>query len=161
VVKPATIHTVLTVALSHDWPVYQLDVKNAFLHGTLDETIYCVQPASFVDSSRPDFVCRLNKSLYSMKQAPRVWYSRFASHILSLGFVSAKSDTSLFIYQHGGGTVYLLLYVDGIVLMASSVPLLRWVITALKQEFTMKDLGPLHYFLGLTITHQDGGFFLS
>jgi hypothetical protein len=75
VVKPVTIRTVLTVALSLDWPVHQLDVKNAFLHGTLDETVYCAQPSGFVDTARPDFVCRLNKSLYGLKQAPRAWYS--------------------------------------------------------------------------------------
>jgi len=62
---------VLCYHLSRDWPVHQFDVKNAFLHGTLDETIYCVQPAGFVDSTRPDFVCLLNKSLYGLKQAPR------------------------------------------------------------------------------------------
>lgn len=106
VVKPATIRTVLTVALSHDWPVHQLDVKNAFLHGTLDETVYCVQPSGFDDSKCPDFVCRLNKSLYGLKQAPRAWYSRFASHLLSMGFVGARSDTSLFIFRHGHDTVY-------------------------------------------------------
>lgn len=70
VVKPATIRTVLTVALSQDWPVHQLDVKNAFLHGTLDEIVYCVQTSGFVDTTRSNFVCRLNKSLYGLKQAP-------------------------------------------------------------------------------------------
>ena len=63
VVKPATVRTVLSLALSRSWPVHQLDVKNAFLHGTLSETVYCSQPAGFVDSSRPDMVCRLNKSM--------------------------------------------------------------------------------------------------
>jgi hypothetical protein len=161
VVKPATIRTVLTVALFHNWHVHLLDVKNAFLHGTLDETVYCVQPAGFVDSSQPDHVCHLNKSLYELKQAPRAWYSRFATHILSLGFVSAKSDTSLFIYQHGHDTIYLLLYVDDIVLTASSDSLLQWVIAALQHEFSMTDLGPLHHFLGLTVTRQSDGFHLS
>jgi len=84
VVKPATIRVVLSMALSQDWPIHQLDVKNAFLHGTLTETVYCIQPAGFVDSSRPEFVCRLNKSLYGLKQAPRAWHNRFASHILFL-----------------------------------------------------------------------------
>jgi hypothetical protein len=73
VVKTATIRTVLSLAVSHNWAVHQLDVKNAFLHGTLEETIYCAQPSRFIDSSKPDHVCRLNKSLYVLKQAPRAW----------------------------------------------------------------------------------------
>jgi hypothetical protein len=118
VVKFATVHAVLSLALSHDWAIHQLDVKNAFLHGTLIETVYCSQPIGFVDAARPDRVCWLNQSLYGLKQAPRAWYSRFASYLASIGFIEAKSDTSLFIYRHGDDTVYLLLYVDDIVLMA-------------------------------------------
>jgi hypothetical protein len=110
--------------------VHQLDVKNAFLHGTLTETVYCSQPAGFVDSSRPDMVYRLNKSLYGLKQAPRAWYSQFATYLMTLGFVEAKSDTSLFIYHQGAETAYLLLYVDDIVLTASSPQLLRRIITS-------------------------------
>ena len=94
-VKPATVRTVLSLALSRSWPVHQLDVKNVFLHGTLSETVYCSQPAEFVDSSRPDMVCRLNKSLYGLKQAPRAWYSRLATFLLTLGFTEAKADTLL------------------------------------------------------------------
>jgi len=116
VVKPATVQVVLSLALSQNWPIHQLDVKNAFLHGTLTETVYCVQPSGFVNSSHPDFVCRLNKSLYGLKQAPRAWHTRFATYLLSLGFVEAKSDTSLFTYHRGSDTAYLLLYVDDIVL---------------------------------------------
>ena len=118
------MRTVLSVALSRSWPVHQLDVKNVFLHGTLSDTVYCSQPAGFVDSSRPDLVCRLNKSLYGLKQAPRAWYSRFTTLLLILGFTEAKSDTSLFIYRRGDETAYLLLYVDDIVLTASSQQLL-------------------------------------
>jgi hypothetical protein len=66
VVKPATIRTVLTLALSRDWPVHQLDVKNAFLHGTLTETVYCTQHIGFVDPAHPDMVCQLNKSFYGL-----------------------------------------------------------------------------------------------
>ena len=85
--------------------MHQLDVKNVFLHGTLSETVYCSQPAEFVDSSRSDMVCRLNNSLYGLKQAPRVWYSRFTTFLLTLGFTEAKSDTSLFIYCRGDETL--------------------------------------------------------
>jgi hypothetical protein len=104
--------------------IHQLDVNNAFLRGTLLETIYYVQPTGFEDSTHPDYVCRLNRSLYRLKQAPRAWYSRFASHLIQLGFVEAKSDTSLFVYHKGANMIYLL-YVDDIVLTVSSMSLLH------------------------------------
>jgi hypothetical protein len=160
VVKPATVRTVLSLALARSWPVHQLDVKNAFLHGLLTETVYCSQPAGFVDSSRPDMVCRLNMSLYGLKQAPQAWNHRFAAFLLTLGSVEAKSDTSLLIYHHGADTTYLLLYVDDIVLTASSEPLLRRIIAALQQEFAMKDLGVLHHFLGVTVEPHSAGLLL-
>jgi hypothetical protein len=142
VVKPATVQTVLTLAVSRGWPVHQLNVKNAFLYSTLFETIYCSQPVGFVDPTLPQLVCRLNKSLYSLKQAPREWYHCFASYLVSLGFVEAMSDTSLFVYHRGAGTAYLLLYVDNIVLTASSPELLQRTTTTLQQQFTMKTSAP-------------------
>jgi hypothetical protein len=78
-----------------------------------------------------------------------------------LGFVETKFDTSLFIFCHGSDTVYLLLYVDGIVFTASSATLLQETISSLKREFAMKDLGPLHHFLGVSIQHQADGLFLT
>jgi hypothetical protein len=161
VVKPATIRTVLSLAVSQNWAVHQLDVKNAFLHGTLDETVYCAQPSGFVDSSKPDYVCRLNKSLYGLKQAPRAWYSRFSSFIRSIGFLEAKSDTSLFILQRGSDMAYLLLYVDDIILTASSEALHRSIVSSLTTEFSMKDLGHLHHFLGMVVSWSTTGMFLS
>jgi len=161
VVKSATIRTVLTLAHSRQWPIHQLDVKNAFLHGTLSETVYCSQPTGFADSTHPTHVCRLNKSLYGLKQAPRAWHSCFASHLFSLGFTEARSDTSLFVFHRGTETAYLLLYVDDIVLTASSQQLLHRVIEALKKAFAMKDLGPLHHFLGMHVEQQGDSLFLS
>jgi hypothetical protein len=107
-------------------------VKNAFLHDTLLETVYCSQPTGFVDPAQPDCFCLLNKSLYGLKEAPRAWYSRFATYITSLGFVEAKCDTSLFVFRRGTDMVYLLLYVDDIILTASSTALLQQTISALK-----------------------------
>jgi hypothetical protein len=161
VVKLATIHTVLTLALSHSWPIHQLDVKNAFLHGILNGTVYCVQPAGFVDTSRPNYVCCLNKSLYGLKQAPRAWHHRFASHITSLGFVEAKTDSSLFIYSWGTDVAFLLLYVDDIVLTASFTSFLQRIIHGLRQEFSMTDIGALHHFLGVSVQRQSDSLFLS
>jgi hypothetical protein len=100
-VKPVTVRTVLAIAVSRDWPVQQLDVKNAFLHSTLSETVFCSQSTGFADPAHPDLVCRLHKSLYGLKQSPLAWYSWFATYLLSLGFVEAKADTSLFIFRQG------------------------------------------------------------
>jgi hypothetical protein len=114
----------------------------------------------FANSAKPDLVCHLNKSLYGLKQAPQAWYSRFATYLTSLGFIEAKSDTSLFILRRGPDMVYLLIYVDDIILTASSSELLRRTITALQREFAVKDLGPLHHFLGITVEHRPDGLFL-
>jgi hypothetical protein len=160
VVKPATVRTVLATVVSHEWTVQQLDVKNTFLHGTLSKTVFCNQPKGFTDPAHPDLVCRLHKSLYGLKQAPRAWYSQFATYLHSLGFGEAKADTSLFIFRRGADTVYLLLYVDDIILTASSTTLLRRTISALRWEFVMKDLRPLHHFLGITVERHPDGMFL-
>jgi hypothetical protein len=96
VIKPATVRVILSIALSLKWETRQLDVKNAFLHGKHVDVIYSCQPTSFIDSTRPEHVCRLNHSLYSLKQAPRVWYQRFATFITSIGFTCSRSDMSLF-----------------------------------------------------------------
>lgn len=95
VVKPATVRTVLSLAVSRDWPIHQLDVKNAFLHGTLQETVFCSQLAGFVDAFKPDLVYHLNKSLYGLKQAPHAWYNRFANFLLSFdGTVSSPTSSN-------------------------------------------------------------------
>jgi hypothetical protein len=160
VVKFATVCAILSLALSRNWAIHQLDVKNAFLHGTLMETIYCSQPIGFINAAHLDLVCRLNRSLYGLKQASRAWYSRFATYLASISFVEAKSDTSLFIYRWGEETVYLLLYVDDIVLTASTADLLQRMIIALQREIAMKDLGPLHHFLGITAECRPQGLFM-
>ena len=80
------------------------------------ENVYCSQPIGFVDAARPDLVCRLNRSMYGLKQALRAWYNRFVSYLASIGFVEVKSDTSMFIYRREDDTIYLPLYVDDIVL---------------------------------------------
>jgi hypothetical protein len=95
--------------------------------------------------------------LYGLKQAPQVWHSRLATFLVTLGFVEAKSDTSLFIHLHGAETAYLLLYVDDIVLTASSESLLRRLIDTLQREFPVKDLDVLHHFLGVTAEPRPSG----
>jgi hypothetical protein len=151
---------VLATAISHDWPIQHIDAKNAFLYGTLPETVFYCQPTGFTDPAQPDLVCHLRKSLYGLKQAPRVWYSQFTTYLTTLGFIKVKSNISLFIFRRDSDTIYLLLYVDDIILTTSSMELLRRTISALQQEFIMKDLRPLHHFLGITVERHPDVLFL-
>jgi hypothetical protein len=151
---------VLATAVSRDLSIQQLDVKNVFLHGTLSETIFCCQPTGFADPAQPNLVCRLHKSLYGLKRAPRAWYSWFATYLTTLWFIEAKLGTSLFIFRRGSDMVYLLLYIDDIILTTSNMELLGRTISALQREFTMKDLVPLHHFPGFTVKRRPDGMFL-
>ncbi|XP_021807084.1 uncharacterized protein LOC110750984 [Prunus avium] len=146
-----------------NWSLRQLNVKNAFLHGILQEEVYMTQPQGFESKLHPsDFVCKLRKSLYGLKQAPCAWNERFTSFFLpSLGFQASLADPSLFVQHSSLGTVVLLLYVDDIILRGSHSSLITSVIEALTKEFDMKDLGQLNYFLGLQISYQSSGLFVS
>ena len=161
VIKPTTIRVVLSIAISSGWPINQLDVNNAFLHGHLDEEVFMSQPPGFIDPSRPHHVCRLHKSLYGLKQAPRAWFTELKNFILSQGFVNCHSDSSLFVYTNKSIRVYFLVYVDDLLITCNSMTLIRHVITALSHKFSIKDLGPLNFFLGVEVIPTSNGLFLS
>lgn len=161
VVKPATIRNVLNIGVAQNWPIHQLDVKNVFLQGDLEENVYMFQPQGFVDKNKPNHVCKLKKAIYGLKQAPRTWNSRFAKFLSQLGFITSKADTSLFVYRKGPDLAYILLYVDDILLTASSPQLMRQIIDSLKTEFPMTHLSKLHHFLGIKASYNDKGLFLS
>lgn len=161
VVKPTTIRTVLSIALMHRWPIRQLDVNNAFLHGTLEEDVFMTQPRGFVDSNFPNYVCKLKKSIYGLKQAPRAWYNELKGALLELHFSQSKSDSSLFIYHAGGHTMYFLVYVDDLLITGSSTLLVHDIIHKLSKRFSLKDLGLVHFFLGIEIIPTSTGLFLS
>jgi hypothetical protein len=113
--------------------------------------VYSQEPTGFVDPRRPNNVCLLSRSLYGLRQAPRAWFDRFVGHATSLGFVQSKVDTSLFVYRRNGATAYLLLYVDDMILSASSAPLLRHIIKRLHDAFAVLDMGPVWHFLGINV----------
>ena len=161
VIKPCTIRLVLSLAISNGWHIHQLDVQNAFLHETLNEEVYMQQPPGFVDPNAPNYVCRLHKSLYGLKQAPRAWYNKLRTFLIQYGFYGAKSDTSLFIKTSSSSILYLLVYVDDIILTGSSIVLIQQMVQALHQAFSIKDLGSLNYFLGIEATRGPHGLFLS
>ncbi|KAL6314902.1 hypothetical protein AAG906_029120 [Vitis piasezkii] len=110
--------------LQFDWEIRQLDVSNAFLHGILLEDVYMEQPKGFVNSDFPDYVCKLNKSLYGLKQAPRAWFMRLSQTLLEFGFLSSPVDASLFVYHKGHIHLFILIYVDDILVTGTDPSLI-------------------------------------
>jgi hypothetical protein len=161
VVKPITIRTVLTIAVTAGWPIHQIDVSNAFLHGVLQEDVYMSQPPGFAHPKFPNAVCKLRKALYGLKQAPRAWFSRLSTRLHELGFHGSKSDSSLFILRNTTLVIYVLIYVDDIIITSPNRGAISQLIQDLHSEFALKDLGPLHFFLGVEATWENGGLRLS
>ena len=161
VIKPPIVRIILSLAVQFNWPLRQLDVRNTFLHGFLREEVYMVQPFGYVNPFFPNHVCRLWKSLYGLKQAPRAWFDRFSTQLLHMGFEASLADSSLFILKQGKVLVYPLVSVNDIVLTSNQPNFLTSLIKQLSQAFELKDLGPLHYFLGIHITRTSKGLFLS
>ena len=119
------------------------------------------QPLGYVDSIRPNYVCKLRKSLYGLKQAPKAWFERFAFHLLHLGFTASLGDSSLFIFHSKTTIIYLLIYVEDIIITRNSSLQISYLIFALGLAFEIKDLGPLSYFLGMQITPTKFGLTLN
>ena len=119
-----TIRTIMVIAASKRWPLCQMDVKNAFLHGDLKENIYMTPPPSMF-THPSDKVCWLKRSLYGLKQAPRAWFEKFRTTLLKLKFIQSQYDSSLFLQQTTTGIVALLVYVDDIIITGSDIPLIE------------------------------------
>jgi len=104
------------------------------------------QPPGDEDKSEPQYICRLDKALYGLKQAPRAWYSRLCNKLQSLGFIPSKGDTSLFFYRKGDHVIYMLVYVDDIIVASSSQEAIDALLKDLKTDFAIKDLGGVELF---------------
>lgn len=119
------------------------------------------QPPGFVHPQFPHHVCRLRRSIYGLKHATRAWYHRFSTFLQSIGFTCTNSDTSMFVFLYDKHILILLLYVNDIILTGSSPKLISHLISKLSFEFSMKDLGDLHYFLGVQAVRTSSTLFLS
>ena len=159
VVKPTTIRLILSIAVTCGWEISHLDVNNAFLHGDLNEEIYMRQPVGF-EQGDPSLVCKLNKALYELKQASRSWFLTIQSVLLSLGFQQSRADTSLFFRIRGKEVIYLLIYVDDMLVTGSSSTAIKKIISKLSDHFSLKDLGEVKHFLGVEVTHTAQGLHL-
>jgi Reverse transcriptase (RNA-dependent DNA polymerase)/GAG-pre-integrase domain len=148
VVKPMSYKALFAIAASLDLEIEQMDVKTAFLYGNIDETIYVEQPHGLTDGSNR--VCRLNKALYGLKQSPRVWYKTLSEFLTSQGFLALDADQSVFVQ----GSTYIAVYVDDLLIIGPHMATIDKLKNALSERFKMTNLGPVAFYLGMTITRD-------
>ena len=116
VARYMTIRSIIALAASQGWNLHQMDVKTAFLHGSIKEEVYVEQPEGFEIYDRKSHVCRLKKALYGLKQAPRAWYERIDSYLMKLGFTRSEADPNLYFKVEDDKPLILVLYVDDLFL---------------------------------------------
>ncbi|XP_052479531.1 uncharacterized mitochondrial protein AtMg00810-like [Gossypium raimondii] len=144
----------------NNWYLHQLDVNHAFLHGDLHEEVYMLPSPGFAPSASNQ-VCKLQKSLYGLKQASRQWFSKLTTALLTLGYIQSSADYSLFVKRQQDTFTVLLVYVDDIILTGNSLSEITKVKAYLDQQFRIKDLGELKYFLGLEVALTTAEIHLS
>ncbi|PKA49505.1 Retrovirus-related Pol polyprotein from transposon TNT 1-94 [Apostasia shenzhenica] len=137
VIKITTVRLLLCIAICSNWNVRQLDVSNAFLHGSLKETVYMEQLSGFTHPLYPSHVCHLYKSLYGLKQALRAWFNRLGGWLQTQGFSGSKTNTSLFYQCTSTSKIYILIYVDDILVTENNLNEITTVIQSLNREFSV------------------------
>ncbi|KAJ4705817.1 Retrovirus-related Pol polyprotein from transposon TNT 1-94 [Melia azedarach] len=151
-VRHTSIRVLLAIVAHQGLELEQLDVKTAFLHGELEEEIYMTQPDGFQVPSKEDYVCKLKKSLYGLKQSPRQWYKRFDSYMIEIGYTRSPYDCCVYYSKATNGSlIYLVLYVDDMLIAAENKSNVQKLKDLLSVEFEMKDLGAARKILGMEI----------
>jgi transposase InsO family protein len=147
----AARRVILSVAAQRDYEIHQVDIKTAFLNGDLEEEVYVTQPPGF-ENGDPRVVCKLNKALYGLKQSPRAWHKRLDAEMSALGFVACKSDAGVYVRKKAGEKpLFILVYVDDLLIICKDLSLVEWFKELLKSKFTIHDLGEVKDFLGCQV----------
>ena len=146
-----SIRILIAIAAYYDYEIWQMDVKTAFLHGKLTTNVYMTQPEGFIHPKHPNKVCKLKKSIYGLKQASRSWNLCFNEKIKQFGFIRSDDELCVYVRSSGSAAVFLVLYVDDILLIGNDIPTLKNVKTWLGNCFSMKDMGDAAYILGIKI----------
>lgn len=161
VAKINTIRVLISLAANFGWPLQQYDVKNAFLHGDLQEEVYMTLPPGYDAQNCSNVVCKLQKALYGLKQSPRAWFGRFRLAMKKYGYEQSNADHTLFLKRVGDKLTALIIYVDDMVVTGNDIEEINKLKNYLSSEFDMKDLGGLKYFLGIEVVRSEQGIFLS
>ena len=161
VAKLHTIRILMSLAVNLKRDLWQMDVKNAFLQGELEDEVYMRPPPGLEDMVKPGNILRLKKAIYGLKQSPRAWYHKLSTTLNGRGFVKSQADHSLFTLTSNKGIVVILVYVDDIIITGSNQEGISSTKAFLKTAFDIKDLGELKYFLGIELCRSKKGLFLS
>ena len=153
VVRFSSIHLLLAFAVQHDFPIHQMDVQTAFLNGKLDEEIYMQQPEGYVKPGEEHLACKLEKSLYGLKQSSRCWNKAIKESVEKLGFTQASADPCVFIRKADTLTI-LAIHVDDLMILAENILEMQRLKGSLKVQFKMKDMGELHYYVEVCIVQD-------
>ena len=152
--KMVPLRLMFSISASLNLELHHLDIETAFLHGDLEEEIYMEQPSHFVDPQFPNYVCKLHKSLYGLKQSPRMWHFKLHTYLVSIGFNRLQAEPNIYIRKDGAIYVIIGVYVDDLPIASNSIASIRKTINQLKEKFPVKDLGPLEYCLGIKVTRN-------
>ena len=161
VAKLHTIRIVLSLAVNLEWELWQMDVKNAFLQGELEDEVYMHPPPGLEHLVKPGNVLRLKKAIYGLKQSPRAWYNKLSTTLNGRGFKKSELDHTLFTLTTPSGIICLLVYVDDIIITGSDKAGIKATKEFLKSVFEIKDLGEMKYFLGIELCRSKEGLFIS
>jgi histone deacetylase 1/2 len=131
VLKHTTLHTILAITVNQRWDLRQFDFESAFLHGELHEIVHMNQPPGFVSKNFPNHICKMKKAIYSLRQVLRTWYEKFSSVLHTYRFVTSPFDPSLYIFIFENISVFILLYVDDIIITRSHSNTIQDVISIL------------------------------
>jgi hypothetical protein len=148
--KMATLRYLLSEVVDRDMEMHQLDVKTAFLYGELEEDIWMQQPTGFEEGG-PDVACHLKKALYGLKQAPRAWHAKLKKELEGAGFKASETDPALFIKNNKDHSVFILVWVDDMLIASESLAAVDETKTLLKKAFTITDIGEARFFLGMEV----------
>ena len=151
VAKFSTLRVLLALAAQLDLEIHQMDVKNAYLNGTLTETIYMRQPPGFIDPEQPKHVCRLARGLYGLRQSGRVWYQTLTNAFKDLGFTVCAVDHAVFISRNESGRVVVAASTDDLLIISDSLDRVNETKRGLETHFEMTDLGEVCWLLGVEI----------
>ncbi|KAL0641314.1 hypothetical protein Bca4012_102595 [Brassica carinata] len=161
VAKLHTVRIVLSIATNLEWDLWQMDVKNAFLQGELEDEVYMLPPPGLEHLVKPGNVLRLKKAIYGLKQSPRAWYRKLSTTLNGRGFRKSELDHTLFTLVGPSGIIVVLVYVDDLIITGSDKAGIKATKEFLKSVFDIKDLGEMKYFLGIEICRSKEGLFMS